>query len=74
MSSLRPSRKVVDVRLVLVLAAVSLAIGSLAIGISVAVTVSQNYGQITPSIDRPQLSPADIQKLKHAQRSKSTTE
>jgi len=60
---------VVDVRLVLVLAAVSLAIG-----ISVAVTVSQNYGQITPSIDRPQLSPADIQKLKHAQRSKSTTE
>jgi hypothetical protein len=30
--------------------------------------------RITLSIDRPQLSPADIQKLQHAQRSKSTTE
>lgn len=116
MSSLRPSRNLIDVRLVLVVAAVSLAIG-----ISVAVTVSQSYGQvsgtpgspgatttiggeqlppppstfggtiertteglpfafsgrierITLSIDRPQLSPADIQKLQHAQRSKRTTE
>jgi hypothetical protein len=47
---------------------------SLAIGISVAVTGSQSYGQITPSSERPQLSPADIQKLQHAQRSKRTTE
>jgi arylsulfatase len=30
--------------------------------------------RITLSIDRPQLSPADIQMLQHAQRSKSTTE
>jgi arylsulfatase len=30
--------------------------------------------RITLSIDRPQLSPADIQKLKHAQRSKATIE
>jgi arylsulfatase len=30
--------------------------------------------KITLSIDRPQLSPADIQKLQHAQRSKGTTE
>jgi hypothetical protein len=61
--------KIVDARLVLVVAAVSLAIG-----ISVAVTGSQSYGQITPSSERPQLSPADIQKLQHAQRSKRTTE
>jgi len=59
----------VDTRLVLVLAAVLLAIG-----ISVAVTVSQSYGQITPSIERPQLSPTNIQKLQPAQRSKRTTE
>jgi arylsulfatase len=30
--------------------------------------------KITLSIDRPQLSPADIQKLQHAERSKRTTE
>ena len=48
MSSLRPSRKLVDVRLVLVVAAVSLAIG-----ISVAVTVSQSYGQVSGAPGSP---------------------
>jgi arylsulfatase A-like enzyme len=48
MSSLRPSRKLVDVRLVLVVAAVSLVIG-----ISVAVTVSQSYGQVSGAPGSP---------------------
>ena len=48
MSSLRPSRNLIDVRLVLVVAAVSLAIG-----ISVAVTVSQSYGQVSGTPGSP---------------------
>jgi hypothetical protein len=48
MSSLRPRRQLVDARLVLVLAA-----ASLAIGISVAVTDSQSYGQASGTPGSP---------------------